>query len=97
MAKVKIGRAGQRLVAHRDHPEDDRALSVSEAASRLARRFVRKYGKEHLIELARRGGVSAWRGTTAQERVLEMRRRAVVRRRNKAARILAAIKAGPGR
>jgi hypothetical protein len=94
MSKLKPQRASKRLVQHRDRPGQERAVSVSGAASALARRLVRKRGKGYMTDLAGRGGTAAWAGMSYEERVIEMRRRARKRELNRRKKIAAQIAAG---
>lgn len=65
------------------------ALSpVSKAASLMGKRRLRQLGgKEQMRQLAATGGLSSWSKFSKEERHLEMKRRAAVRKRNQQARL----------
>lgn len=72
------------------------AEEQSKAARRLGARTARKYGRAYMRKLAAKGAAAYWDRMTPDERVLELRRRAITRRRNRKAKIAAAIAAYRG-
>lgn len=67
---------------------------ISAAASAMARKRIAGLTKAEKYALASKGGYASWAGMSPEERRLEMRRRAGMRKRNriKKAKLLRAVK-----
>lgn len=69
-------------------------LDVSAAASAMGKKRMRSMTPEQRSMLASNAGRASWEGLSSEERKLEMRRRALVRRKNrlKRAKLLREVK-----
>jgi hypothetical protein len=67
--------------------------NLSEVMAALGRRRTAKLSKEGRQELAAMGGRASWAGMGPNERVVEMKRRARIRMRNRARKVLSKVTA----
>lgn len=65
--------------------------NLSEVMAALGRRRMASMTKKQRRTFAASGGKTSWAGMSAQERIIEMRRRCRVRMKNKAKRALAKL------
>jgi hypothetical protein len=92
------GRASRELSRYREltrNPLEEKPAptpAASEAGRRLARRWLRKHGKDRLVEMGSNGGKKTWSTLTYEERSIEMRRRRRLGMARKKAKIEETIK-----